>query len=222
MLSISTALLNHSTLEPLSTIHHLPFTIYALRLTRMPKPEIARRCPSCGASIRVRAFFCPQCGKTLNGQKAHSKNASPDAKTEMLPGNNVPLTETHPDTPPEDKAQQTSSVAEAADATVLDQAPPIESFDVSSKEGAAQTGSSDATVKGGASRTASTARLKSNKAVARHAVRDDVLHRVENLRQISSVVIDEASYDPSLRFVLVAAFLFIVFLVILVLSELIT
>jgi predicted RNA-binding Zn-ribbon protein involved in translation (DUF1610 family) len=188
----------------------------------MSEPEIARRCSSCGASIRVRAFFCPQCGKALNGQKEHSKTTSPDAKTEMLPGNNVSLTETHPDTPTEDKAQQTSSVGEAADATVLEQAPPIESFEVSSKESTAQTGPSDVTVKRGASRAASTTRLNPKKAVARHAVKDDVLHRVENLRQISSVVIDEASYDPSLRFVLVAAVLFIVFLVILVLSELIT
>jgi len=35
-------------------------------------------------------------------------------------------------------------------------------------------------------------------------------------------VIDEAAYDPSLRFVLVAAVLFILFLVILIVSELIT
>jgi hypothetical protein len=35
-------------------------------------------------------------------------------------------------------------------------------------------------------------------------------------------MIDEAAYDPSLRFVLVAAALFIVFLFLLLLSELIT
>lgn len=45
---------------------------------------------------------------------------------------------------------------------------------------------------------------------------------VEKWRQISTTVIDEAAYDPSLRFVLVAAILFILFLVILILSELIT
>ena len=45
---------------------------------------------------------------------------------------------------------------------------------------------------------------------------------VEKLRQISTIVIDEAAYDPSLRFVLVAAVLFILFLVILIVSELIT
>lgn len=188
----------------------------------MSEPEIARRCASCGASIRVRAFFCPQCGKALDEQKTHSKKASADAKTEMLPGNNVPVTETQPNTPTKDKAQQTSSEAEAAEATVLEQSPPNESFAVSSTEGAARTEPLDVTMKGDASHIAPTAPLDSNKELARHAVKDDVLHRVENLRQISSVVIDEAAYDPSLRFVLVAAVLFILFLVILVLSELIT
>jgi hypothetical protein len=38
---------------------------------------------------------------------------------------------------------------------------------------------------------------------------------------MSSVVIDQASYDPSLRFILVAAALFIVFLTILIISKLI-
>jgi uncharacterized membrane protein YvbJ len=45
---------------------------------------------------------------------------------------------------------------------------------------------------------------------------------VEKWRQISSTVLDEATYDPSLRFVLVAAVLFILFLVMLIVSELIT
>jgi hypothetical protein len=43
--------------------------------------------------------------------------------------------------------------------------------------------------------------------------------RKEKVRKISSVVLDEAAYDPSLRFILVGAALFILFLTILVLSE---
>ena len=43
--------------------------------------------------------------------------------------------------------------------------------------------------------------------------------RVEKIRQASTVVIEEASYDPSLRFVLVALGLFVVFVVLLVLSK---
>ena len=53
-------------------------------------------------------------------------------------------------------------------------------------------------------------------------VEGDVIHRVQKVRQISSVVIDEAGYDPSLRFVLVAAVLFVLFLVIVLLNKLIS
>src|ERR1700754_2660368 len=42
--------------------------------------------------------------------------------------------------------------------------------------------------------------------------------RVEQIRKVSSVVIDQAAYDPSLRFLLVAAAFFILFLVLLIMS----
>ena len=50
---------------------------------------------------------------------------------------------------------------------------------------------------------------------------DGVRGRVEQLRKVSSVVIDQAAYDPSLRFLLVAAVSFILFLVLLILSKVI-
>ena len=42
---------------------------------------------------------------------------------------------------------------------------------------------------------------------------------VNKLRKGTSIVIDEASYDPSLRFVLIALILFVLFLVLLILSK---
>jgi len=54
--------------------------------------------------------------------------------------------------------------------------------------------------------------------VARGALEDNV-KRVEKIRHVSSVVLEEAHYDPSLRFVLVALGVFIVFLILLVLSK---
>ena len=48
---------------------------------------------------------------------------------------------------------------------------------------------------------------------------EGVKGRVEKLRHVSSVVIDQAAYDPSLRFLLVAAAFFILFLVLLILSK---
>ena len=52
-------------------------------------------------------------------------------------------------------------------------------------------------------------------------VADNVRERVEKIRHVSSVVIDQASYDPSLRFILVAAVLFGLFLVLLIISKVI-
>jgi hypothetical protein len=43
--------------------------------------------------------------------------------------------------------------------------------------------------------------------------------RVDKIRKVSSVVIDQAAYDPSLRFILVAAALFFLFLVLLIMSK---
>ncbi len=53
--------------------------------------------------------------------------------------------------------------------------------------------------------------------VSDHSVRG----RVEKIRKVSSVVIDQAAYDPSLRFLLVAAALFILFIVLVILSKVI-
>jgi hypothetical protein len=53
---------------------------------------------------------------------------------------------------------------------------------------------------------------------ARGALEENV-KRVEKIRHASSAVIEEASYDPSLRFVLVALALFAIFVVLLVLSK---
>lgn len=44
---------------------------------------------------------------------------------------------------------------------------------------------------------------------------------LEKIKHVSSVVIDQAAYDPSLRFLLVAAALFVVFIIVLILSKVI-
>lgn len=53
--------------------------------------------------------------------------------------------------------------------------------------------------------------------VAEHGVRG----RVQQIRKVSSVVIDQAAYDPSLRFLLVAAAFFILFIVLVIASKVI-
>ena len=52
-------------------------------------------------------------------------------------------------------------------------------------------------------------------------VADGVRGRVDKFRKVSSIMIDQAAYDPSLRFLLVAAVLFVLFLVLLILSKVI-
>jgi len=49
--------------------------------------------------------------------------------------------------------------------------------------------------------------------------RETMLGRVEKIRKVSSVVIDQAAYDPSIRFILVAAALFLLFLFLLIVSK---
>jgi len=53
-------------------------------------------------------------------------------------------------------------------------------------------------------------------------VEGDVKQRARKVREISSVVLDEAAYDPSLRFVLVAVIVFALFLIIVLLNKFIT
>jgi hypothetical protein len=169
----------------------------------MSDPLIARRCPWCGVAIREQAFFCPQCGKDLT--QLHPdfsativESAPPETKKESAP--------------PEIKKRDTAELIDPATAKEPPaKAAPLEAAPAKSRKapiGQQALGKMGAGIQ-----------------KATHVARDvegNVAHRVQKLRDVSSVVIDEASYDASLRFILVAAVLFIVFLVILVLSKVIT
>jgi zinc-ribbon domain len=109
----------------------------------MTEPEIARRCTSCGISVRKSAMFCPQCGNPINQHQ--TTDSSQTAPTQAL----------NPEPNP----------------------------------------------------------------IARHGVAENVRERVEKIRHVSSVVIDQAAYDPSLRFLLIAALLFLLFIVLMILSK---
>ncbi|HKS10442.1 MAG TPA: zinc-ribbon domain-containing protein [Pyrinomonadaceae bacterium] len=98
------------------------------------EPEIARRCPHCGISLRQNASFCPQCGEKIDDQIRDTLTPATTNKT---------------------------------------------------------------------------------------GVAENVHERVGKIKHVSSVVIDQAASDPSLRFVLVAAGLFVLFLVLLILSKVI-
>lgn len=163
----------------------------------MPEPEIARRCPSCGVSIRGRASFCSQCGKTLT-TKSDTASGAKDTQA-LTPGSGAQ----------ELTAQTSRSAAGKPLNSEKTIAPPTA---LSTSLSAPRKQPMQTTV----------GMVHHAGPPPREVTGDDGLNRVEKFRQISSAVIDEAAYDPSLRFVLVAAVLFVLFLFLLLLSELIT
>jgi zinc-ribbon domain len=164
----------------------------------MTEPEIARRCSSCGASIREKAFFCPQCGAEIK-QGSEAETASLH-ETQEIVRDAVTLTEADfqarqkprpPNTPEKSKPAPVDVPREKPRGQVTQRA----------KEQV------------GASIHRATTKARD--------VEGNVAQRVQKFRELSSVVIDEAGYDPSLRFVLVAAVLFILFIVIVLLNKMI-
>ncbi|MGH9968468.1 MAG: hypothetical protein ACREBG_11655 [Pyrinomonadaceae bacterium] len=163
----------------------------------MTEPEISRRCSSCGASIRVRAFFCPQCGKTLSPKpQAIEANQESGEKT--------------PEAPAQELGEETLGILSTTQLEPDNRVtiPPAVAVQKPAKVHKPGVGALHADGRARVSR--------------RELGDDDALRGVEKWRQLSSAVLDEAAYDPSLRFVLVAAALFVLFLVMLIVSELIT
>ena len=175
------------------------------------QPEISRRCLACGASYREDALFCPECGKPL--PKAPEDASDPKA------GDDGPASP--PASVPNERANaliasppQILVAPVVAKQTTGEAPPPKQAPEVSAQKAPEQTPPY--------SRTAQheTARDKLHRAstATREALADNV-KRVEKIRQVSTVIFEEASYDPSLRFVLVALALFILFIILLVLSK---
>jgi hypothetical protein len=175
----------------------------------MIEPEVSRRCPDCGASIRERAFFCPHCGREI--KRAGTDEAAPPNDTVIEtaksgdegPGEALPVNVTAPITAG-DRQPDT------------DTEPPM---DFGLPKGNTRRPIRPLVVENGNSSTEN--RGHRDTVAAREVVGDNFLQRVEKFRKVSSVVLDQAAYDPSLRFVLVAALLFVIFLVILILNELV-
>ena len=171
----------------------------------MTNPEISRRCRFCGVSIRERALFCPQCGKELGeGEQPASALLAPEITTNKT-------------TAPLDAPETGPPPASMSDTIAIDPAPRSMSDTIAIERPAAAP-QSDPKPR---PRGAVGARLQRATTLAR-GVEGDVKHRVQKVREISSVVIDEAGYDPSLRFVLVAVALFLLFLLIVLLNKFIT
>src|SRR4051812_2023261 len=167
-------------------------------------PEILHRCESCGVAIREQAMFCPECGKPPAGARQNS----PDE-------NNLVVAEASPS----DQSAAAASSAVAAnvseDRDVGKDTPAV----VPSAASPAKTESVESPGQerhGARERTRETLHRASS--AARGAIEGNV-KRVEKIHHVSSAVFEEAHYDPSLRFVLVALGLFVMFIIVLVLSK---
>ena len=163
----------------------------------MAEPEISHRCTACGAAIRAHAQFCPQCGKQL---KKAASDALPAAKaTEAQPSGRIDRELKTTPLPPapavlEPAQQDAQSSAESqASVEAAEEAPP-------------------------AAKDEKHAKKNRVKQAARGVVQENVRPRVEKLRKASNVVIEEVAIDPSLRFILIAVLIFIIFITMLLLS----
>jgi len=146
----------------------------------MSEPEIDRRCNVCGAAVRPRSVFCPQCGQEVNSRaKATEATSLVEASETVVDVGETPSLTAMPDL----------SMTQPLTKSVPEPALP-----------------------------ANNPNMKKSSNVA-HAHEENVLGRMEKLRKVSGVVIDQASYDPSLRFLLVTACLFLLFIVLLILSK---
>ncbi len=173
----------------------------------MTEPEIARRCPSCGVSIRKVALFCPQCGIGLSEQ--NSERPRPP----VAPALEETISETAQTVADQTAEPRKDSPRESPNDSTKDSRKEVEARVPAVTTAKASAGQAALGAVGAGIHRATT--------LARD-VEGDVVHRVKQVREISSVVLDEAGYDPSLRFVLVAAVLFVLFLVIVLLNKLIT
>ena len=158
-------------------------------------PEISHRCPSCGVSVRdfgERTMFCPECGETLTETK------SAKADQEPSPAGIESADKSDAAEPPRVSGEAAAPI-KRAEAEVDKEKISIVEDRHTTRE-----------------RTRETLHRASNR--ARGAIEDNV-KRVEKIHHVSTVMLEEATYDPSLRFVLVALGLFVVFVILLILSK---
>jgi len=159
----------------------------------MSEPQISRRCPACGVSIRDQAFFCPQCGHKLQKGSEDETAALHDTHDIVR---DVTLTEAD---------FQAKSQPKRSPVVVAPPPQPAQPAKPTKQQVQRPKGEVGARIQ----RATDKAR----------GMEENVAQRVQKFREISSVVIDEAGYDPSLRFVLVAAILFILFVLIVILNR---
>ena len=171
------------------------------------EPEIARRCPDCGASVRGGSAYCPQCGKAL---KVEAASASSTAEAAEIPARRITDTGRNASTI---DPQESASTPPAAPVT------PVQDSLARSTPGESQL-HAEAVAATRPPHDDGRSKRQRMTAAARDVVEEKLSPRVEKLRHASNVMLEEAAYDPSLRFVLVAVALVLLSLLLLLLNYL--
>jgi zinc-ribbon domain len=203
----------------------------------MFEPEIAHRCSSCGASVRQSAPFCHQCGKAMTGHvvsppvNAHEaqKVDEPEASYVELTGFNAHEAQ-KVDEPEASYVELTgfnAHEAQKVDEPEASYVEPTGSKQAPGELSKTQPAIDPRTKPLREQRQAKEQPSQQGRTIeratrsTRAGLEGNVLGRVERIRKVSSVVIDQAAYDPSVRFLLVAGVLFLLFLILLIVSKMI-
>jgi zinc ribbon protein len=177
-------------------------------------PQISHRCPSCGASVRARAAFCPQCGTPIKQSGPVTPSGAKEASA--IPSSENEIKET-PRRSKSDRDVRTTPLPPVSQivkpVAMAPPAPVDDGVDAKGGNHSRPAPSVAAEIK----KPKPSQRLRMAQA-ARGVVQDNVRPHVEKLRQASSVVFEEVAIDPSLRFVVIAIVLFLFFILLLVLS----
>ncbi len=189
----------------------------------MSQPEISRRCLSCGASVRAGARFCPQCGEAMkdDGQQAA---ASENQTTDVTGRGAAPEAPSRREVATafeswKEEARQTppaSSSSTSASATSSSTTSALSSSSAARREGvdeSAGISNVSATAEGGA-----VVGVEAKRRRAGAVVKENIMPRVERMREEALVVLEETPDDAGLRFVAAAVVLFLLFLLFLFLS----
>jgi len=158
----------------------------------MSEPEISRRCLACGASVRRQARFCPQCGGSMA--------VAPPARRAA-------------EWPVEDRRRSGArrrDEAEAPATPLKSNAPPYSSRPRPPEAAAAATDPPALRPKAPGETPSKQQRTEAEGNSRPHAGK---------LRDASIFVLDEASGDPGVRFVLIAIAIFVVFLLFLLINN---
>jgi len=189
-------------------------------------PEISRRCLTCGAAVRAGSRFCPQCGNALEPEAApeegpvEAARAAAPTTGELSPQEQA-AQPTRDWTPPTKEFAAFERSTGAAEPQASSPAPAVTAPSVAeSGPGAPAAGvpeSRDEEAEGSVVVAEEEGRAGDHRGrVAR--VRDGTRARVGRMREEAIVVLEETPDDSGLRFVLAAAALFVVFVVLLFLS----